>query len=201
MTSVSDRLKDITFFPYWLDSPDAPSVEPELIGNTEADLLIVGGGFTGLWAAIQAREQNPQLDVVLIEAGKVAYGASGRPGAIVSTSVMHGLANAARIFPNDLHALERMGQENMEGFKAALDRYDIDAEDEWGGELTVAVGKGRVGDLDEEFKLHKEHGHDAVLLDRYQVRAEIDSPVYEAGVWSKHLSGTVHPAKLATKMF
>lgn len=61
-----------------------------------ADLLIVGGGFTGLWSAAPAKEQMPHLNVVLIEAGKVAHGTSGGAGGIISTSVMHGLPNAVR---------------------------------------------------------------------------------------------------------
>ena len=198
MTNVSQRaLKDVTLFPFWLDNPEAPSTEPQLIGRTEADLVIVGGGFTGLWAGIQAKESNPERDVVIVEAGKVAYGASGRPGGIVSTSVMHGLSNALRIFPEDLDALEKLGHENMLGFLKALDDYHIDCQAEWHGELTVAVGKENVSGLEEEHRLHLEHGHDAELLDRDGVRAQINSPLYEGGVWSKKNSGIVHPAHLA----
>ena len=198
MTTAIDRaLRDTTLFPLWLDSAAAPPVEAQLIGRTEADLVIVGGGFTGLWAAVQAKEADPGRDVVLIEAGKVAYGASGRPGAIVSTSVMHGLSNAARVFPDDLDALETLGQDNMAGFTDSLARHDIDAEMEWGGELTTAVGPAGVADVREEYELHLQHGHDVVLLDRKEVRAEVDSPLYHAGVWSRKQSGTVHPAKLA----
>lgn len=81
MTDLSQHaLTNVTLFPFWLDNPEAPSVEPQLIGRTQADLLVVGGGFTGLWAAIQAKEADPGRDVVLIEGSKVAYGASGRPG-------------------------------------------------------------------------------------------------------------------------
>jgi len=194
---ATGALRDVTLFPFWLDNPDAPAVEPQLIGRTSADLAIVGGGFTGLWAAIQAKEENPDRDVVLLEANKVAYGASGRAGGIVSTSVMHGLSNAARIFPNDLKALEALGHDNLHGFLTTIADHDIDCHAEWSGELTVAVGEERVGDLDEDYRLHIDHNHEAELLDREAVRAQLDSLLYYGGVWSKKNSGTVHPARLA----
>ncbi len=197
MDFAQKALGDVTLFPLWLDNPAAPAVEPQLIGRTEADLLIVGGGFTGLWAAVQAKEADPGRDVVLIEAGKVAYGASGRPGAIVSTSLMHGLNNAIRIFPDDIEDLERLGQDNMAGFLDTLERHNIDAQQTWGGELTVAIGDERLPDIAEEYELHKRYGHDVELLDADGVRAEVNSPLYSGAVWSKKLSGTVHPAMLA----
>lgn len=197
MNFAGKALEDVTLFPLWLDNETAPSVEPQLIGRTEADLLIVGGGFTGLWAAVLAKEADPGRDVVLIEAGKVAYGASGRPGAIVSTSLMHGLHNAVRIFPDDIQELERLGQDNMNGFRDTLERHHIDAQQTWGGELTVAIGDERVPDIVEEYELHKRYGHDVELLDKEQVRAQVNSPLYSGAAWNKKLSGTVHPAMLA----
>jgi len=197
MSFARKALKDVTFFPFWLDSPDAPAVCHQLIGATDADLVIVGGGFTGLWAAVQAKEANPGRDVVLIEAGKIAYGASGRPGAVVSTSLMHGLHNAVRIFPDDLAALEKLGHDNIQGFRKTLDDHNIDAHQSWGGELTVAIGDERKGDIEEEYKLHQEHGYEAEYLDRDAVREHVNSPLFSAGLWNKSLSGTVHPARLA----
>lgn len=198
MTDHARRaLRDVKLFPFWLDNDAAPAVEQHLIGRTECDLLIVGGGFTGLWGAIQARQKNPGRDVVLIEQAKVAYGASGRPGGVFSTSVMHGLSNAKAIFPNDLEELERLGHENAEGFRRTLDEFKIDCHAEWGGELTVAVSPEHVEDLKPEFELHLEHGHDAVLLDADGVRQQVNSPLYHGGIWNRKASGTVHPALLA----
>lgn len=197
MNKEQHALKDVTLFPFWLDSADAPPVESQLIGRCEADLTIIGGGFTGLWAAILAKQADPGRDVLLLEAGKVAYGASGRPGGIVSTSVMHGLSNAQRVFPNDLQALEQLGYDNMAGFLKTLDDHQIDCHAYWGGELTVAVGAQNVADIDHEYQLQIEHGHDAVLLDKDQVREQLNSPLYFSGVWSKKNSGIVHPARLA----
>lgn len=198
MTShISSSFSSVKLFPFWLDRPDAPTVERELIGRTKADLVIVGGGFTGLWAAVQAKEMDPSLDVVVLEAGKVAYGASGRAGGIVSTSVMHGLPNAVRVFPNDLDALEQLGQENLDGFKQAVERYGIDADLEWNGEMTVAVEERHLPQLKEDHELHLRHGHNVVLLDREQAQAQLASPLYAGAMWSRDRSGTVHPAKLA----
>lgn len=197
MRFATDALKDVTFFPFWLDNEAAPEVTPQHIGHTSADLLIIGGGFTGLWAAIQAKESNPDRDVMLIEAGRVAYGASGRPGGVVSTSIMHGLHNAERLFPNDIAELERMGQENMRGFLDTLERHKIDAHNSWGGELTVAIGDAALPDVRAEYELHKKYGHNVKLLDKTSVQAQVHSPIFSGGCWSKDLSGTVHPALLA----
>lgn len=185
------------FFPYWLDNKAAPEAEPSLKGTIDCDLLIVGAGFTGLWAAIHAKEQNPDRDVVIIESQCVAIGASGRPAAILSTSVVHGLENADRFFPEDIEELERLGKENMDGFRETIEKYAIDCDIEWGGELTVAVGKEGIPDLAREYKLYKQHGHDAHMLSAEEVRAEVNSPIFDGGLWSKQRSGTVHPAKLA----
>ncbi|MEP3331064.1 FAD-dependent oxidoreductase [Sedimentitalea sp.] len=197
MSFATGALKDVTFFPFWLDNDAAPEVTAQHIGHTSADLLIIGGGFTGLWAAIQAKEADPDRDVMLIEAGKVAYGASGRPGGVVSTSIMHGLHNAERLFPNDIAELERLGQDNMRGFLNTLERHKIDAHNTWGGELTVAIGDGALPDVQAEHDLHQKYGHTVELLDQAGVQAEVNSPIFSGGCWSKDLSGTVHPALLA----
>lgn len=197
MSLAAAALKDATFFPFWLDSPEAPPLQPQLTGRTDADLLIVGGGFTGLWAAVQAKEADPGRDVMLIEAGRIAHGASGRPGGIVSTSVVHGLHNAERLFPDDIAELERLGQANMRGLLDTLDRHGIDAHPTWGGELTVAIGDAAVPDVEAECALHRKYGHSAEVLGRDAVRAEIASPLFAGACWSRDLSGTVNPALLA----
>ena len=69
MPTTIDRLSatyaDAARMPFWLDQPGAPEACSPLEGSTQADLAIVGGGFTGLWAAIQAKEERPDGDEVL----------------------------------------------------------------------------------------------------------------------------------------
>jgi glycine/D-amino acid oxidase-like deaminating enzyme len=189
-------LANTRFTTYWLDSLDAVDDEAALDRDTSCDLLVVGGGFCGLWSAIQAKEQNPNRDVVLIEARSVANGASGRPAAIMSTSVMHGIDNTERIFPDDVRELERLGQENMDAFKQTVERYQIDCDIEWGGEMKVSIGDQGLDSIDEEHELYLKYGHDAVKLDKAGVQAEIKSPIFHGGTWSRQRSGTVHPGKL-----
>lgn len=185
------------FSPFWLDNPDCPAAEKPLTLNISTDLLVVGSGFTGLWTALQAKEQNPQREVVVIEANTAAIGASGRPGAILSTSLMHGMENSNRLFADDMAELERLGKENIDQFRHTIEKYHIDCDLEWTGELTVAVGKHGLQDINSEHALYVKFGHDAHLLTQAEIQQEINSPLFEGGLWSKQRSGTIHPAKLA----
>ena len=189
-------LAQTRFTSYWLDSLEPVADEPSLQQPEQCDLLVVGGGFCGLWAALQAREQNPERSVILIEAKSVANGASGRPAAIMSTSVMHGINNTERIFADDVAELERLGRENMDAFHETLERYAIDCDVEWGGEMKVSIGDDGLETVEEEYRLYLKYGHDAVRLDKDAVQAEVHSPIFHGGTWSRKRSGTVHPGKL-----
>ncbi len=65
---------------FWLDHVGAQPTRPALEGEHEADVCIVGGGFTGLWTAYELRRAAPELEVVVLEAEHVGFGASGRNG-------------------------------------------------------------------------------------------------------------------------
>lgn len=81
---------------------DASETCPPLEGDTRADVCIVGGGYTGLWTAIMLKEQNLELDVLLIEEGIASgAGASGRNGGCA-------LSWSAKYFTSDCSALKRL---------------------------------------------------------------------------------------------
>ena len=95
--------------PFWLDELPARGPHPPLIGTVEADLCIVGGGFTGLWAALHAKADDPARDVVVLEAETAGFGASGRNGGFAVASLTHGIANGIARFPERWTTLERLG--------------------------------------------------------------------------------------------
>jgi len=188
-------LADTTSDCYWLDRPERPAPCPALGGREEADLVIAGGGFTGLWTALQAKEADPGRDVVLLEAKSVAEGASGRNGGFADPSITHGLFNGLRHFPKEIKTLERLSLENYSGLIASLDRHSIEADIEENGTLWVATAPYQAEDLREHVADLERFGTDVSWLDCDAVRAQVDSPTYCAGVWL-HQAAILDPARL-----
>jgi glycine/D-amino acid oxidase-like deaminating enzyme len=190
------QLADASPDPYWLDRP-RPAEEPPLEGSVEADLAIVGGGFTGLWAAVQAKVERPEREVVLLEAETAGWGASGRNGGFVDASLTHGLLNGAARFPQELELLEELGRENLSGLKADLERHRIDAAWQETGLLSVATQPHELEELGEEAALLRRYGWEAEVLDRDALRAEVASPTYLGAVLQRTGVALADPGALA----
>ena len=90
---------------YWLDASPAGPPRPPLREPANADVVIVGAGFTGLWTAIALTDTDPGLRVLVLEADTVGFGASGRNGGFCEASLTHGLANGILHFPDELEVL------------------------------------------------------------------------------------------------
>ncbi len=95
---------DAVVRPYWLDALPSRDPLPQLDGPAEADLCIVGAGFTGLWAALHAKADDPGRDVVVLEADTVGFGASGRNGGFALGSLTHGIENGLARFADEIDA-------------------------------------------------------------------------------------------------
>ena len=191
--------------PFWLDDPEhRPDARPALTGDEECDLLVVGGGYSGLWTALLAKERDPARDVMLLEGKEVGWAASGRNGGFCDASLTHGFANGLARWPEEFATLERLGHRNLDAIEEAVERYGIDCDFERTGEIELATAPHQVAELrDAAAELRRlgldkgEDGEESVtFLDGEAVRAEVDSPAFLAGLWHRHSVAMLNPAKL-----
>jgi glycine/D-amino acid oxidase-like deaminating enzyme len=195
-----DAIADAELFPYWYDDADEPESNPTLVRTESCDLCVVGGGYTGLWTAIIAKERDPSRDVVLIDAAEIGSGASGRNGGFVESTLTHGIANGQERFPDEIELLEQLGLENLDAIENAIHRYDIDCDFERTGVIDVATtahAPSYLDELREDAMQLRRLGQDARLLDAEAMRAEVDSPTYIGGLWRIGRAALVDPARLA----
>jgi glycine/D-amino acid oxidase-like deaminating enzyme len=158
--------------------------------------VVVGGGLTGLWAAILAKQRAPKRAVTLIERETIATGASGRNGGFMSYSLVHGIGNGLARFPDEVAALERLGLENLEEIKQTISGHGIDCDLTSPGAIEVATTPGQAAELAEGAEELRRFGHEAEVLDADAMRAEVDSPVYTGGLWQKSGESLIDPVKL-----
>lgn len=180
--------------PFWLDSPDRPAPRAPLSGDIDTDLVVIGGGFCGLWTALIAKERDPDRRVALIEGRRIGWAASGRNGGFVEQSLTHGPDNGALHFPDELEVIDRLAAENFRALASAIQRYGIDAEWEETGILTVATEPHQIAWLQDAAA---DGDEPAEFLTGRALEAKGKSPVYRAGTFTPSGTAYVHPAKLA----
>lgn len=195
MRTAARSLSEAKPVSYWLDDPGKPAAEPALTGDEHCDLLVIGGGYSGLWTALIAKERDPARDVVLIEGHEAGWAASGRNGGFCAASLTHGLANGMARWPDELAKLEELGARNLDAIEVAVVRYGIDCDFERSGEIDVATEPHQVEELRE---LHEEAeklglAGGSEWLDRDALRAEVDSPTFLGG------SGTARASPCSTR--
>jgi len=181
-------LKNSKLKPFWLDDV-TPVERPALTGDIEADLVIVGAGYTGLWTAVQAKERDPERSVVIVEAHTVGWAASGRNGGFCEPSLTHGYENGNSRWPDEMETLERLGSQNIDEIEQTVKRYNMDVNFERNGSLTVAVEPHQVAELEGEG-----------VMDADAIQAIVKSPTYLAAQSDGGDTALVHPAKLAYEL-
>ena len=196
---VRNSLADTRHAVFWRDDlPDSLTPDrPSLVGTRRADLVVVGGGYTGLWTALLATERDPDAKVVVLEAQRVGWAASGRNGGFCEASLTHGHENGMSRWPKEMPTLDRLGRENLDAIEASEDRYGMDFQFERTGQLAPAVEPHQVEWL-QEWAAEGEDG--VVYLDQAEARATVNSPTYLAAVWEKDSCGMVHPARMAAEL-
>lgn len=189
-------ISDVKLTPFWLDDPAKPEPTPPLTTQIQTDLAIIGGGYSGLWTALLAKQADPKRDVVLLEAGEIAIGASGRNGGFCSASLTHGFSNGKSRWEGELAKLIKLGEQNLDAIEATIKEFNIDCDFIRSGELHIATEEYQVDELREGVKEAQQYGSRVTFLTKDEVQARVHSPSYLAAV---HEPGCamLNPARLA----
>lgn len=167
---------------------------PRLKGEHRVDVVIVGGGFTGVSAALFLAERG--YDVVLLEAKRIGWGASGRNGG----QLIHGFVDADKIekrFGSDAGRMAReMGLESREILLDRVNRYDIDCDFKF-GYLDIALRPADMQEFEERLVKKKKDGypHDIRVVPNEEIREMVGSDLYIGGLLDNG-DGHLHPLNL-----
>ncbi len=183
--------------PLWWDDSRRPEPRAALQGDRDVDLAVVGAGFTGLWAALLALEEDPQREVVVLEGERLGWAATGRNGGFCAASLTHGVGNGLARWPGEMLTLQRLGAFNLDAIEATIRERGIDCDFERTGELDVALEPWQLEDLGSLQETMRELGEEVELLTAAQTRSLVDSPTYLGGLLDRHGVAMVNPARLA----
>ncbi|QZY52882.1 NAD(P)/FAD-dependent oxidoreductase [Leucobacter tenebrionis] len=192
---IDDSLADTKLAVFWTeDVADSAARYPALDGDQRVDDAVVGGGYAGLWTAIKLKTEHPDRRVVLLEAVRVGWAASGRNGGFCEASITHGEPNAESRWPDETGTLRRLGYENLDAIQRFIEQNELDVDFERTGQLAVANEPYQTEWLGESEDPH------VITLDREQVQQRIKSPTFLGGEFSPLENANLHPAKLAAEL-
>jgi glycine/D-amino acid oxidase-like deaminating enzyme len=184
---------------WWLEEAGSAALVPTrpLDGEARADVVVVGGGYLGLWTAWQLRELEPDLDVLVLEAALCGHGPSGRNGGFCET--LWGDAPTLRERAGDAAALAvcRASEDAVRGIGAWCEANEVDAWFRPAPMLQVATTESQLGASDAAVRAASDLGasDEVVALEAREVRARCASPLFLGGALYR-LNATVQPARL-----
>jgi glycine/D-amino acid oxidase-like deaminating enzyme len=159
---------------YWWHARGLPRQRPPLPGGTDADVCIVGAGYTGLWTAYYLKRADPGLRIVVLEAAFAGFGASGRNGGWVTAS-LPGSRSRYAAHPGGapgVRDLERHLRETVDEVARVCVAEGIDAGLVKGGTLTVAASAAQDARLREQLAAERSWGGDDTTV-RYLNKEEL----------------------------
>jgi glycine/D-amino acid oxidase-like deaminating enzyme len=183
---------------YWLEEAGAVEPAPPLEGERDADVLVIGGGFTGLWAAWHLRRLEPDARIVLLEAESCGHGPSGRNGGFCNV-MWFSLPSMRRRWGAEA-ALEvaRAAAAAVHEIGEFCEREDVDAWFRMGGYMQVSTAPAHDEVWREALEACREFGlaDEVRPLSPAEVAARCASPVFRSGALYP-TAATVQPARLA----
>lgn len=183
---------------FWFKTIDIENLQfnQPLRGSHTADVVIVGGGFTGLSAAYHIRQRFPDKKIVILEGACCGYGASGRNGGFcVATALLDWEQPDPEIRQQSLD----VSYYGLNFIKKMIAEYGIDCDLEENGVLTVALDDKQTQELEEYRDELAMFGLTSSFLQGKDLEQEINSPLFIAGLSEPH-GAILNPAKLAREM-
>ena len=168
----------------------------KLEGSVNADVCIIGGGFSGLNTAIELAERG--LSVIVLEARKIGWGASGRNGGQLIRGVGHGVEQFESVIgTSGVRDLKLMGLEAVEIVRQRVEKYQIDCDLTW-GYCDLANKPAHVEGFLEDYEELKSLGyrHEMRMLRKDEMASVVGSSLYAGGMIDMG-SGHLHPLNLA----
>ena len=187
---------------WWLESlPETITPNPELAGKQTADVVIIGGGYTGLSAGYHLKQLEPAMAVHILESDVCGYGASGRNGGFSMT--LFGLTKGITQFRfNDekARAAHRYMEEAVDYLHDFITNNAIDCDYERSGYLLVGTSPAQVRRIEHDFDIITKWGSQGIeRWDRDRLAAEFNTDFYKLG-WFEPRCGILNPARLARGM-
>lgn len=180
---------------YYAASANPVPARPELNGEVETDVCIVGAGYTGLSTAIALLENG--FKVSIVEAAKVGFGASGRNGGQIVNSYSRDIDVIERsVGPKQAQLLGDMAFEGGRIIRERIAKYNIQCDLKDGGVFAANTPK-HLKHLESQKKLWERYGHTQLeLMDAKRIREVVDSDAYVGGMLDMS-GGHIHPLNLA----
>lgn len=193
---TTDRFPDSPLS-LWLDTYGQYKPFAALENDISVDVAVIGGGFTGVMAAYELKKSDPGMEVALVEAKTVGYGASGRNGSFAMTVVGLGFGVMAMLRGKDyLRRGHHYMMSAVDGLEDLIRRENLDADMIRSGFLRTATTPGYVKRIHHDVDLMNELGFDDIYwISREEVRARVDSEAYLGAMWEPRML-LINPAKL-----
>ena len=180
------------------ETADLAAASPPLAGSTTADVVILGGGYTGLWTAWRLTELDPGARIVVLEADICGGGPSGRNGGFATGWWDELPRLVERHGPDDALAIARAIDEAVDEIGAWCEVHGVDAWYTKAGSITASAAPAQDGVVHDAIVACRVlgAGDEYVELSADEVRARVESPVFRGGVFMRG-AATVQPAVLA----
>ena len=196
MTNSENYFREKSF---WLDGEYSPN--KPLDTNIEADVAIIGGGFTGLSSAYFLKKEDPNLNIVLLEKDVIGFGASGRNGGFSMTLMAENAMDLVN-FAGGVDAAKKAHlymREAVDHVDNMVNKYNLKCDYEKNGLMTMALNPCHVNKMQDYVKTYRELGSDCEYLDQDELKKRFKTDAFYGAYYDKHCA-ILDPAKLCREM-